>query len=710
MNRQLGSHVRIARLTLTLTLTSSALHCCWAGFEVLSPNTSSSQNFQQIFAAIADSEYNIAWKRGRGAYQSPNRSQNLRFTYSSNGFTAQRRVPKDDADRWQVSLTLTSWGQDTFVRPRDSAHFEAAPHRFLRVTTDEVTYEYTNSPSGMRQTFIIAKKPSRGNLSLNLAVELKGVEMLVNSNENCAAFVGLDGQEVMRYSDLRVWDAQGQPLIGKLLRLGIDQLVIDIDDSAAQYPVTVDPFTTSWGTSGTLNSGDFGFSVAYAGRNLPNLASGYGGIAVGAPQYDDTLPGQGKVFVFAATSTGLTGDAYNPFWSALGGQANAYFGYSVALAYQNFTSHAFYGFKYAGGPPDIAIGSPLESVGPYTANGAVYVWYGSSGWANGGPGAPSNADWAAAGEQSGSAFGLSLASAGIVRSSVGFQSLVVGAPYFNDASAGVEAGKVYVFYGSSSGLPVPVTASWTAIGPSSYAQFGRSVCTSGDVSLNGSDGILVGAPYYPNRNAQGAAFIYLGGPDGLATSPATSLYGTQNGENFGYSVASAYNVYGDRYYDIIIGAPGYTVGGLNSAGAVFMYAGSSTGVLTTPKDCLTFPWQADAEFGFSVAGSVYQADINNDTFGDFIIGVPFYTSVYTQSGYAYVYFGGNGASSGTQGVGITGVNAYAYLGYSVAGLGIVGAAASPQYYGLIIGEPGSQQVWNGTHYSVGLVNVLTYKP
>src|SRR5207249_9499491 len=54
-----------------------------------------------LLNSIEISEYAISWQPHVGAYQSPNRANNLRFTYLENGFMAQRRAPINITDNWK---------------------------------------------------------------------------------------------------------------------------------------------------------------------------------------------------------------------------------------------------------------------------------------------------------------------------------------------------------------------------------------------------------------------------------------------------------------------------------------------------------------------------------------------------------------------------------------------------------------------------------
>ena len=67
----------------------------------------------------------------------------------------------------------------------------------------------------------------------------------------------------------------------------------------------------------------------------------------------------------------------------------------------------------------------------------------------------------------------------------------------------------------------------------------------------------------------------------LVTDPAWTADGNQANAYFGNSAASAGDVNGDGFGDVVVGAWGYDNGSSNE-GRAFLYLGSSTGMVTTP--------------------------------------------------------------------------------------------------------------------------------
>ena len=122
--------------------------------------------------------------------------------------------------------------------------------------------------------------------------------------------------------------------------------------------------------------------------------------------------------------------------------------------------------------------------------------------------------------------------------------------------------------------PLMTTPAWTAESDQASAYFGFSVATAGDVNGDGYSDVIVGAPYYDNGQTDGGrAFVYLGSASGLA---GTAIWTVESGHIliinhslFGSSVATAGDVNGDGYSDVIVGARGYE-NGQNTEGRAFV--------------------------------------------------------------------------------------------------------------------------------------------
>lgn len=161
-----------------------------------------------------------------------------------------------------------------------------------------------------------------------------------------------------------------------------------------------------------------------------------------------------------------------------------------------------------------------------------------------------------------------------------------------------------------------------------WFDLGRS---SNDFNGDGYSDVFLG---YPGQGA-GSIQMYLGRAGGSFLGiflGALSVGDT--GDQFGFSHAAAGDFNGDGYADLIVGAPGSDIGGMD-AGRAYLYLGASS-FPTNPSLALAVPSAGD-RFGASVSGA---GDVNSDGFADVVIGAPGNDSAGMNTGRTYIYFGG----------------------------------------------------------------------
>ncbi len=190
------------------------------------------------------------------------------------------------------------------------------------------------------------------------------------------------------------------------------------------------------------------------------------------------------------------------------------------------------------------------------------------------------------------------------------------------------------------------------------AVFGQSVASAGDVNGDGYDDVIVGAQY----NGEGRAYIFFGGT-AIDTIPDVVLTYRITNDRFGYSVAGAGDMNGDGYADVIVGA--YQSGPLGlDSGHVYIYFGGVS--MDTVPDVTLGGGPADS-FGKSVACA---GDVNGDGYSDVIIGANGNDANGLDCGRAYILFGGATVDN-IPDVIISGTVLVEDLGNSVAGAGDV---------------------------------------
>lgn len=348
-------------------------------------------------------------------------------------------------------------------------------------------------------------------------------------------------------------------------------------------------------------------------------------VLIGSPRYGSGSASGGRVQLHYGVPKGL---AAAPSWLATDTNMLHEFGASVAPA----------GDVNKDGFADFIVGSPGFTDGQLN-EGAAYVWYGGPT-----PKAPSaKANWRVQGNFPGAGFGYALASGDV--NGDGFSDVIIGAPYYqNSIAAVVPLGRVFIYYGSAEGLETK--PSRTLVAPSiPGAQFGNdewfgfSVAVA-DLNADGFSDVVVGAPHLSNGfGHEGAIFVYKGSASGVVATPIGRVEGESSGAQFGFAVASAGDVNGDGFSDVIVGAPFFFFDDVTfHEGAASLFLGYAEGLRTTAAWSMSGRW-GGARFGTTLAGV---GDLNGDGLSDVVVGAPYYGGQINQEGRISVFRGARG--------------------------------------------------------------------
>jgi VCBS repeat-containing protein len=487
-----------------------------------SPMRASVMGEPSLSAQLSQAEYIYTWHEPSAAWLAANPVQGWHTSLGADGL----RLTSANAANWHFGLRLSAWGRDGALQIVETPTLAADQGRVTYRWGVELSEWYVNDARGLEQGFNLAASPSseRGALVLEMTLDTDLTPAL--SSDGLTLAFNQAGQTILRYTNLLVRDAAGNSLPAHIELAGESALRLVVDDSKAQYPITIDPLIASLQAAPLAPDGAaydrLGGSVALDGDTL----------VIGAAQADvGTNLDQGAVYVFqrdAANSWSLVRKLTAP-----DGAAYDEFGASLALS-----------------GDILLVGAPCAS----TCRGAVYAFARNQGGSeNWGQTARLTAHDGASYER----FGASVALDG--------STALIGAPMQADAR-----GAAYIF--TLENAVWNQTHKLLAADGLPGDHFGIAVALDGSLALAGADGadVNVGSGS-GEKYEQGAAYLFARDQGGQ-WSETRKLLASDGAANDGFGSAVALN--GDYAACAALGAK---IGSHAKQGAAWLFTRNAGG-------------------------------------------------------------------------------------------------------------------------------------
>ncbi|MGE0127865.1 MAG: putative Ig domain-containing protein [Blastocatellales bacterium] len=504
--------------------------------------------YESLQAAMDQARFSVsiadATPLGRAAWRAPNAVAGYDAYVTEEGVSL---VVGQDAilshkETAMVSLHLRSIGYGEALQSVGPGEVSADKQTINIMRGGGLREWFVNGEDGLEHGFTLAEPlgARQQGAPLRLALQVGAGWRAVTSDDGKLVTLRGPNDEAVEYGKLVVRDKLGRNIAARLT-VADEQVVIEVEDHDAAYPLTIDPLFTLQqrllATDGT--AGDYlGHAVALSGNTA----------LVGAP-FDNLS--RGAAYVFVRNGGKWTQQAR---LTAQDGASFDHFGYAVALD----GDYALIGTVYGPG-------------GANPDQGAAYVFVrGGTTWSQqarlnaGDGGGPSH-------------FGAAVALDG--------QTALIGAHQSQIRPSASRTGAAYVF--TRNGAAWTQQARLSASDSAADDQFGFSVALDGDTALVGAPADNVGA----NAN-QGSAYLFT--RSGASWTQRQRLDGSRVGpaanDQFGIAVALS----GEK---ALIGAHLY---GSDDHGEVFDFRRDATGwthgsLLSAPNPT------AGGHFGVSVA-------------------------------------------------------------------------------------------------------------
>ncbi len=359
-----------------------------------------------------------------------------------------------------------------------------------------------------------------------------------------------------------------------------------------------------------------GYSLAGAGDIN---ADGYDDFMFGSIYEDSADKNAGATYIVYGRAEQFSGEvSIGSFTKYTGSNSADKFGAAMAGA----------GDINADGYDDIVMGAPR--FGEHRT-GEVYILYGGSEQLAGGEIADEGQHFS--GEAEYDETGTSVSAAGDVNGD-GFADIIIGSPG-NDTTDD-NAGTVYIIFGQVEHYDAQniTDADVILVGETARDSAGLLVAEAGDINADGYSDVLASSPYSSYNASEGGLVYVIYGSATLTNGSLADqvhIYGGNDNDFVGYSMAGNGDVDLDGYDDFIIGSPSGS-GSANGIGVIVYGKAESLSSGSIRDHDVYLGEHPENEAGIDVA----MLDIDGDSSSEIGIGAYRYSSEVDDSGRAYI--------------------------------------------------------------------------
>jgi hypothetical protein len=204
--------------------------------------------------ALNNERFKLSWNdhspfgEQGGGYLALSHEQNINAWVSEDGVTI-RPTGADPTDKWTFGMKLKAYGYGDRLNFAPSIKkFSSKGTRVEYELESSITEWYENRSAGIEQGFTINQPPigaSTHNLQLIVSV-FGDLTASVNDSGSEIKLTNTNGKQTLTYGQLSAFDANSRSLPAHLeTRAEGREIVLNVDDREATYPIVIDPITAS---------------------------------------------------------------------------------------------------------------------------------------------------------------------------------------------------------------------------------------------------------------------------------------------------------------------------------------------------------------------------------------------------------------------------------------------------------------------------------
>jgi len=442
-------------------------------------------------------------------YRAPNPGQNWQTQFDGAGFLTQPE--KGD---WRWGLALRRYGFPGYEQTASKASsMKAEGQRLTYERGTSLKEWFVNDSRGLEHGFTVAKRLDGYNktpLQFGFSV-LGNLQPVVSNDGNEVRFVNQSGIVIVTYNKLEVLDADGRSLPAHFVA-GPHVLTVSIDESAARYPITVDPIAQqAYIKASNTNAGDlFGSWIAISGDTVVVGAPSERSAATGVngDQTNNSAANAGAAYVFVRNGTTWSQQAY---LKASNTGAQDFFGIAVAISGNTIVV----GAQGEASAATAINGNQSDNSAPNAGAAYIFVRNGTT-WTQ-------QAYLKASNAEANDFFGRSVAISGntVVIGAIGEDSAAMGVNGNQFDNSASDSGAAYVFVRNGT--------TWTQQAYLKASQndthFGFAVGISGDTAVVGDE------------ESTGAAYVFVRSGTTWTQQALLTASNAGAGDFFGMAVA-----------------------------------------------------------------------------------------------------------------------------------------------------------------------------